>query len=485
MISLTFFTSSCSDGFFDVEDSAYLNEKDIEKLDSISQIEYGKALLQGMYSSMNLYGEVWDSHEDFGYMSIMLKSDLMTDDMGMASSHQFVLDYGLQYWGQDYVKSAQNWLFFYTCIANANSVIESFDLDTQSKEVRAMIGQAYAMRGMALFYIAQTFQQTYVGNEDAPGAPIIITEKEGESRLNRVPLRDMYQQIDKDFETSFVYLKDWSRTNKTYIDESVAAGLYSRVCLVKNDWDGAITYANKARQGKVIYTREQLAADPFNTIESAEWMWGADITSETTTKYASFFSHICAYDTGYGGMAHKIIDAKLYSQMGANDIRKAQFKVSGSGHTYTAQEQTFPEYTNLKFKRADNWLGDYVFMRTSEMILTEAEAYAHKGNGGKAAQVLKELMENRDPDWNKSSVTADEVYQQRRLELWGEGFALFDHLRLKKGIDRNYAGTNHLSGYRKVVPAGSWLFLYQIPIREINNNSEITPADQNPIPAES
>lgn len=41
-------------------------------------------------------------------------------------------------------------------------------------------------------------------------------------------------------------------------------------------------------------------------------------------------------------------------------------------------------------------------------------------------------MVNRDPSWNKTSVTVDEVYTQRRLELWGEGFSFFDHLRLKR-----------------------------------------------------
>ncbi|MDE6013050.1 MAG: RagB/SusD family nutrient uptake outer membrane protein, partial [Prevotella sp.] len=42
----------------------------------------------------------------------------------------------------------------------------------------------------------------------------------------------------------------------------------------------------------------------------------------------------------------------------------------------------------------------------------------------------------------------NEVWWQRRVELWGEGFATFDIKRLNKGIIRSYAGTNHLEGYR-------------------------------------
>ena len=116
-------------------------------------------------------------------------------------------------------------------------------------------------------------------------------------------------------------------------------------------------------------------------------------------------------------------------------------------------------------------------MRVSEMILTEAEALAHKGDGAGAAQVLKELMSQRDPSWNMASVTVDDVYQQRRLELWGEGFSLFDHLRVQKG--------NHLSSARYTIDAGSWYFLYQLPLRELDNSDAISEADQNPAPTES
>jgi len=45
-------------------------------------------------------------------------------------------------------------------------------------------------------------------------------------------------------------------------------------------------------------------------------------------------------------------------------------------------------------------------------------------------------------------VPSNEIWWQRRVELWGEGFATFDVKRLNKGIIRNYTNTNHLDGYR-------------------------------------
>lgn len=122
---------------------------------------------------------------------------------------------------------------------------------------------------------------------------------------------------------------------------------------------------------------------------------------------------------------------------------------------------------------------DYMYMRAAEMVLIEAEAYAHLNQGTKAAEVLKVLMANRQPSWNMSSVTVEDVYLQRRIELWGEGFSYFDLKRLNKGIDRNYEGNNHLAGYKLTVPAQDKRWVYQIPLREMQENKLITDDDQN------
>ena len=119
-------------------------------------------------------------------------------------------------------------------------------------------------------------------------------------------------------------------------------------------------------------------------------------------------------------------------------------------------------------------------MRAAEMVLIEAEAYAHLQQNSKAAEVLKELMSARQPDWNMLSVTVEDVLLQRRIELWGEGFSYFDLKRLNKGIDRKYEGSNHLTGYDLVVPAQDVRWTYQIPRNEIQENDMISEDDQNP-----
>ena len=499
IIAISVFSfSSCSESFFDVRNDGVVTDKDIEDLgdDEASQQKVTEALLTGIYSYLYQYNTQGSSSSvanDFGLMSIYHLGDVMNNDLAfhVRGSGWFTFDYELDYWSAQYVRPYFYWNFFYSVISKANAVIAALDLNSDSEQVKAGLGQAYAFRAMSHFYLVQMYQQTYKGNETQPGIPIIrVDSKEDPSVPTRASLEDVYTQIDNDFIKALGYLdlETWKPASKVYMDRQVVAGLYSRVCLVKNDWDNAIKYAQIARAGKQVLTIEEMKAEGFNDINSKEWIWGSDITAETTTMFGSFFSFVCSYDAGYGGDVgqYRKIDAKLYSYMRDSDVRKYQFKKEGfRDNEYTAQEKAFPDYTNLKFKKVEGWTADYVYMRTPEMILTEAEAWAHKGDGAKAASVLKELMVNRDPSWNEASVSWEQVYIQRRLELWAEGFSLFDHLRLKQGIDRAYAGTNHLSSARYKISSGSWYFLFQLPLREIDNNDDLSQTDQNPAPTGS
>ena len=203
-------------------------------------------------------------------------------------------------------------------------------------------------------------------------------------------------------------------------------------------------------------------------------MWGFKHTTETQTSYASFFSWMDSKGSGYGGLWGAVtIDKKLYDQIADTDYRKSLF-VGPKG------EGKLAAYANLKFIGKASWLSDYLYMRASEMVLIEAEAYAHQNQGAKAAEVLKELMKNRQPDWNKSSVTVEDVYLQRRIELWAEGFTYFDLKRLNKGIDRSYEGNNYPAGWKLTVPAHDVRWTYQIPLTEIQENFNISEDEQNP-----
>ena len=119
-------------------------------------------------------------------------------------------------------------------------------------------------------------------------------------------------------------------------------------------------------------------------------------------------------------------------------------------------------------------------MRAAEMYLIEAEALVRQGKNTEAATALQPLMAKRQPSWNHSEVMLEEILLQRRIELWGEGFGFFDLKRCNRGIDRTYEGTNHLENYILKVPAQDVRWTYQIPRTEMQENDQLTDADQNP-----
>ena len=115
------------------------------------------------------------------------------------------------------------------------------------------------------------------------------------------------------------------------------------------------------------------------------------------------------------------------------------------------------------------------------MYLIEAEGLVRSSKKADATAVLAELMAQRDPAWNKTA-SVEEILLQRRIELWGEGFSFFDRKRNSEGIVRCYEGTNHnIEVLTKIVdvPAHHKYWLFQIPERELQENSFIRPEDQN------
>ena len=267
---------------------------------------------------------------------------------------------------------------------------------------------------------------------------------------------------------------------KSNIDSSVVNGLLARYYLLTGKWEQAVTAARAAQLGYNI-TEQSNYRDGFMNISNSEWMWGFMHNEQTTSIYASFFSHISNLSPGYAGLdyAPRLIDKRLYDQIPSTDIRKTMYQDAAGSITpnipadQSATTWRLP-YANLKFGFQQGFVQDYVYMRVSEMVLIEAEALARQaGKSGEAAVALKKLMQNRDDSWNKTSVTVDDVLLQRRIELWGEGFAYFDLKRLNKGIDRTYPESNHEAGAKIMVSANDIRWYYQIPQNALDQYSDL------------
>ena len=69
------------------------------------------------------------------------------------------------------------------------------------------------------------------------------------------------------------------------------------------------------------------------------------------------------------------------------------------------------------------------------------------------------------------------VWQQRRIELWGEGFYYFDIVRLKKTIDRS--NSNFETSVQFVIGPNDPNMIFRLPQSEIESNTGIDEDDNN------
>lgn len=479
--------SSCSQDFTDVKNTAYLDANTAAEI-AASDPDALDSYLLGAFSFLVQFGITSTSHDDFSHMSVLHSTDMMGNDIALSAAHWFNYDYQHDNHEFNYRRTNVNWSTYYTVLAKANEIISFFPEEPADVQAKGMMAHGYALRAFAYYYLIQLYQHPVTAsgevNWDAPGVPMYyvapdgLSTEEQEVRKGRNTVRMVYEQIESDLLKAVgLFEQGYVRPTKNYMDASVANGLLARYYLLSQQWDKAISAAQKAY---APYALDARLTNAFNDITNSEWMWGFDHNAETQTTYASFFSHISNLTGGYAGLAYsaRLIDRKLYESIPETDIRKGFFNGPEGDATQPSAGAQLP-YAGLKFGWLAGWVMDYMYMRAPEMYLIEAEAQAHLGQGDLAAQALAPLMQVRDKGWHKSSVTVEDVYLQRRIELWGEGFSFFDLKRLNKGIDRAYEGNNHLPGYQLVIPALNKTWIYQIPQREMQENTALTEDDQN------
>ena len=186
----------------------------------------------GITTMFSIYNNVSETHDDFGYPSVMLYLDSRGVDM-------VGCDVGYNWFssGLDLTDRAVNsrvtrviWSTMYNQIFAANQVTNSIPADTEDKTLKFYLAQALTLRAFDYFNLAQLYQFTYKGNEDAPCVPI-ITEKNAlevaGSGIARNTVKEVYDQIMSDLNNAVSMLEstDKKRDDKRYISLDVAYGL--------------------------------------------------------------------------------------------------------------------------------------------------------------------------------------------------------------------------------------------------------------------
>lgn len=464
---------------------------------SVEQL-FGK--LSSVYASLNgsvkeqfafSVGSASGPHDAFGQKAYDLANDLMGNDMVVHSQGYgwFNRDYNYT----EFLNANQgrqcdlSWYLYFDLIRQANSILSYVDnvQDATQNDKDAIRGEALGIRAYCYFYLINYFQQSYKGNETKGGVPVRLDLSIED--IGRGTVQEVYDQMIVDLTEAETLLDGKIRVDKSHIDVTVVRGFRARIALLQEDWATAASFAHSARQAYTLMAGAQYTAmDAFSSVSNAEWMWGSIITEPEATIYASFFSHIDINTGGYAALGgQKKITKALYDQIQVGDIRKDCWTAPGTGSGSNV------DYNQVKFQvpNPGQWAADYLYMRGAEMYLIEAEALARQGGQDAAAQaVLEELIVSRYPTYDASTFSGqaliNEILLQRRIELWGEGFALMDIKRLNQGLNRptgpgNHGAPSYDPGVYTTGPADP-RFLMRIPQREIDYNSAMTANDQNP-----
>ena len=456
---------------------------------------------QFTYSGSDMYP--WD----FGYTSFFLQRDVMGQDIALANDGSWYQSWyasgvGL---GPRYSVCQLPWTYYYGWIKNCNTVL-TLGGENPDEKFKAGEGIAYAMRAMFYIDLARMYApETYGKNKEALTVPL-ITEKGSEDMYNnpRLTNEKMFEFILSDLNKAEEYLAGYKRENKYTPDLSVVYGLKARAYLTMEDWANAEKYAKLAQQGYTEMTGEEYTSKTtgFNTANSS-WMFATHFKSDDPnmrdndgdTSWASQMIIEIGGSKGNAGYAANygyplVVDRHLYETIPATDFRKNCFVDFNIDNLTTNAEklEALAKYSNepsyilkagaaaatyggkvgglsVKFRPVNGACDqpiatagavDVPLMRVEEMKLIEIEA-AGMQNESKGIEMLTEFAKKRDPQYEygkhneaygntSTSKFQNEVWWQRRVELWGEGFATFDIKRLNKGIIRSYANSNHFDG---------------------------------------
>ena len=474
--------------------------------------EMARASITGITGLFSTFQQVIDNHIDYGIPSVMLMldsrgTDMVSEDLGY---NWYSWDAAMNDCTTTSYLPRLGWQHYYRQVFAANAAIKSIDPETEDPELQFYMAQGYAMRANDYFNLAQIFQFTYVGNQDKP-CVLLITEKNSEEAAvngsKRSTVKETYDQILSDINEAIRLLEAsglrpeqvLDSKPKRFVSLATAYGIRARVNLVMNNWADAAADAEAAiKNFKGTPMSMQTASAPgLSSIDETNWMWGVAIAETdrvVTSGIINWPSHMGSLCYGYASVgAWRKCNIALFNSIPRTDVRRNWF-LDSDGYSAGLSEaqqayceaQGVPPYAQVKFAPYQNELStstnanDIPLMRIEEMYYILAEATAMSGGDG--ATILNQFVQKyRDPAYNfagSGAAVQEECWQQRRLELWGEGLTTYDLMRLKKPFDRRGGGWE--ANWVFNVEANDNVLVMPLPQSEINGNPALTESDNNP-----
>lgn len=546
-ITLGLVFTSCGDSFL-VRDpyGSTITQGQYEKL--ANQLE---GSMRGIYSMMYEYSD----HDEFGKRSIDMYTDIMSGDMAL-TNYTYGWFYTDEQGQSRTSRTGYLWIYYYSMLHNVNAVLNAAqgggaasadnvikriavaglpnkvgksgdavvyytvnpttgDTLATYTETEAEVANCYAQALTIRGYIYSNLLQLYCNPSrtiTSLGGQLCFPMYNEINMNEPQPLADMeevYNMLENDLTVAIDYFDAFSeitRNSKLEVDKSIACGILAYSYLNKGKPQGTdaatqATFTNArdyalmaiASSPAQIISNKDVLENGFNNVNNTSWMWGQQVTVETSSGLGSWFGQcdIHSYSYAWSGDT-KAIDENLYKMIPDYDIRKFWFNDGKENSTYKyCPDGKFFSASNPKSTKSDDidreWLSDNVYMRIESMYLIASEASYRLGNEMDALNYLNSITDQRITPGMDSAYLAHkdtltgaallaEISYNWRVELWGEGYGLQTFRRLDTdvyGAKKRKRGANHCANGGSEMDPLTSEYTFQIPASEGSYNPKI------------
>lgn len=437
LVILCSFTA-CKEDFLDVEDNSFLNRQSYVK-DLKSMEEF----LNGIYVMLN---------RDFEHGIGAAYPELVADNLKPLplDPQSLTLHYT---WSQRADEASEyrafesslamngSWTTGYLIVRACSFVIEDIDKYRNENPGKAddMKGQAFAIRAMVHFKLANIFAQTYKYTSDAlhPGIPY-VTSSDISATSSRLTVRDVYNNIISDF-TDAIQLLPANIGDARFMNQVAAKALLARTYLFKENYSAARNLAAEvAVQFPLLSIDRGYPNDIFKhkVPSQTETLFQLTPINLESPNRSSFLGR---YLRGTTLRYRSTTDLAMILKENPEDIRSNWVTdVSGEWEVTKCPTDVAPE--EIPAITIPGTAYYPVVIRSSEMFLTAAESSAKLGDENNARTYLNAIRKRANPTMAPVTATGpdllDSIYKERRKELAFEGLRMYDLQRWKQGVHR-------------------------------------------------
>jgi hypothetical protein len=491
---------SCNkDEFLSIEDAGVVTSSDY-----LTTEEGVETAMVGIYSNMQtLYCS--------GFQNLLLLKNLPGDDCLAGSStssnspdYQDVDDFTVET-DNSFIETA--WSDLYTIINRSNTLINGADASV-SDYVVEMIAEAKALRAYSYLELVTMFG----------GVPlrVVNASEESDYSIPRSTVDEVYTQIETDLLDAIEYLplkSEYSSGNKYRFSKGAAQALLGKAYLYQQEYANAVEqFDNVINSGEYSLVAEfdsiwreveefgdeslfEVSYTSENSYTWSSYTWGSSECNLSIgvqgirSDDVSFSSSSLAISDGWGYNRPSAEIGLAFENAGDTIMRGPATLISEEDLVATGaviQKEVTHDYEGYQRLKYQSWSSETDLMATAllnfgtnwrliryaDVLLMAAEANYYNGDEAAALIYLNKVRTRADllPLSASGSNLFDAIVLERELELAFEGSRFWDLVRWDMANDE-LSDIGFVSGRDELFP---------IPQDEIDSNTAIDEADQNP-----